>query len=140
MGLFHHIDVFFISARETTPTLSVFHSATFAIVTGVALLTRDRMWRSVALALNWLGLGTGLLVLGFGNFRIHELILGGELIPGGASRFAPFLPLPSVILLALGLAYNILFLAGLWVLNRPDVLLEFGLARKGPAKNVLAAR
>src|SRR5438309_7417589 len=124
----------FISALETTPTLSVFHSATFAIVTGVALLTRDRTWRSMALALNWLGLGTGLLVLGFGNFRIHELI------PGGASRFAPLLPLPSVIFLALGLAYNILFLAGLWVLNRPDVLLEFGLARKGPAKNVLAAR
>ena len=130
----------FISALETTPSRSVFHSATFAIVTGVALLTRDRTWRSVALALNWLGLGTGLLVLGFGNllgfgnFWIHELI------PGGVSRIAPFLPLPSVIFLALGLAYNILFIAGLWVLNRPDVLPEFGLARKGPIKNVLPAR
>jgi len=38
------------------------------------------------------------------------------------------------------LAYNILFIAGLWVLNRPDVLPEFGLARKGPIKNVLPAR
>ena len=124
----------FISALETTLSRSVFHSATFAIVTGVALLTRDRTWRSVALALNWLGLGTGLLVLGFGNFWVHELI------PGGVSRIAPFLPLPSVIFLALGLAYNILFITGLWVLNRPDVLPEFGLARKGPIKNVLPAR
>ena len=117
----------FSTILERTPFRFSFHFVTYAIFTGLALLSRSRTWRSVALALNWVGLGIGLLE--FENFWMYEFI------PGSVPRTAPLSPLQSVTFLGLGLAEDLLFVAGLWALNRHDVLPAFGLAPKASVRN-----
>jgi hypothetical protein len=124
-----------VSELVSTPSQFNFHSGTFALVTGLALLTRSRPWRSVALAANWFALGMG--IFGFGSAWMMQ-----EFFIGGVQRHweIRFLQLPPVIFIAVGLAPCLLFIAGLWVLGRRDVLPAFGLARKDPTKYVQSTR
>jgi tRNA A-37 threonylcarbamoyl transferase component Bud32 len=113
----------------STPSRSTFHFGTFALVTGLALLTRSRPWRSVALATNWFALAMG----GLGSsWMLKGLFIGGA----PAYWNIQFLQLPRAIFVAVALAPCLLFVAGLWVLGRRDVLPAFGLATKGPGINV----
>jgi tRNA A-37 threonylcarbamoyl transferase component Bud32 len=113
----------------STPSQSTFHFGTFALVTGLALLTRSRPWRSVALATNWFALAMG----GLGSsWMLKGLFIGGA----PAYWNIQFLQLPRAIFVAVALAPCLLFVAGLWVLGRRDVLPAFALARSDPSKKV----
>ncbi|HAB16347.1 MAG TPA: hypothetical protein DCE44_07840, partial [Verrucomicrobiales bacterium] len=91
--------------------MRLYHSGCLLALTGVALLTRGRRWRAVALVVNWGAIGLGL----FSLCRISLLAMTGPALGNGA-YLANFF----------GLAQLAGFAAGIWILGHRDVRPSFG--------------
>ena len=111
-------------------SVSVWHTASLLLFTGLALFSANRGLRRLALVLNWFevfsGLGGCLALLWFGRYSFPSGITIG--VPGITAR-----PGPALFFAALQTAA---FAAGLIALHRADARAAFGVTRPAGGRRV----